>query len=273
MQSATAALRVAGVVVVAPCGVGESGSADHPVRRFRVDFWYDQRSMLFGESEVFDVRAHGLPGCLVAAAVLAMLSAACGTGAPVDPASEPQAALTAPAQADTGVGQITGMAPPANGVVVAIVLLTPHAEVEVPLPDDVPVMDQYGRQFVPTFLLVRQGQTINFTNSEDDLHTVHVKDSAGESLINVATLNGSSYEFTFDRADEYDVFCNTHTEMEADILVVDSAYAVVADRDGAFTMPDVIPGTYTATVLQGEERTEREIDIAAGQNEIDLTGP
>ena len=271
-QSATGAERVAGIVVMAPCGLCQSGSAEHPGAQFRPDFWYDHRSMLFLESRVLDVHTHGLSACWMAAAVLAMVSAACGSGTPVGSGVDEPPAGVAPAPIDAGVAQVSGMAPRANGVVIAIVLLDPHAEIEVPLPDDVPVMDQYGRQFVPTFLLVRRGQTINFTNSEDDLHTVHVKDSAGESLINVATLNGSSYEFTFDLTDEYDVFCNTHTEMEADILVVDSPYAVVAERDGAFTIPDVIPGTYTATVIQGAERTEREIEIVAGRNEIDLAG-
>ena len=70
----------------------------------------------------------------------------------------------------------------------------------------------------------------------------------------------------------YDVVCNTHTEMQANILVVSSPYAVLADNDGAFTVPDVIPGTYTVTMLNGETRREREVEIVAGRNEIDLTG-
>ena len=113
---------------------------------------------------------------------------------------------------------------------------------------------------------------MRFTNSEDDLHTVHVKDSAGESLFNVATLFGSRYEFTFDLADSYDVVCNTHTEMFADILVVNSPYAVVADREGGFTLSDVIPGTYTVTMLTGGDRREEDVEIVAGLNELDLTG-
>ena len=91
-------------------------------------------------------------------------------------------------------------------------------------------------------------------------------------LFRSATLFGSSYEFTFDRAASYAVECNTHTEMAADILVVSSPYAVLADSDGVFTMSDVIPGTYTVTMLNGEDRLEQEIDIVAGRNELDLTG-
>ena len=215
----------------------------------------------------------GFSVSLLAVVVLAGLTTACGDDALVAPASGPAAAPVAATAADAAAAQIVGLAPPAKGMVVSIILLDPHAEIDVPLPEEIPVMDQYGRAFNPEFLLVRRGQVVRFTNSEDDLHTVHVKDSAGESLFNIATLFGSSYEFAFDREDSYDVVCNTHTEMFAGILVVDSPYAVVADRDGGFTMPDVIPGTYTVTMLTGRDRREKDVEIVAGLNELDLTGP
>ena len=173
---------------------------------------------------------------------------------------------------DDTLAQVSGTAQAATGMVVSIVLLDPYDEIEVPLPDEIPVMDQIGRQFVPGFILVRKGQTIDFTNSEDELHTVHVKDSNDESLFNVATMMGSTYEHLFDQEDEYSVVCNTHTEMFADVLVVDTPYAVIADSDGRFSIADVIPGGYTAVVIHGSERAEYEVDIVAGQNNLALTG-
>ena len=219
---------------------------------------------------IFGVDGRCLTGALAAACIL-LVTAACGTEAPIESRPTPSAPAAAE-PTESGLAQLVGTAPPANGEVVSIILLDPHAEIDVPLPDELPVLDQYGRAFNPGFLLVRSGQTVRFTNSEDDLHTVHVKDSAGESVFNIATLFGSSYEFTFDQEDSYDVICNTHTEMFANILVVDTPYAVVADHDGAFTLPDVIPGTYTVTMLNGENRREREVEIVAGRNELDLTG-
>ena len=205
-----------------------------------------------------------LSGWVTTVTIFAVVTTGCGREAPTQLSSAPPA--------DTDLAQIVGTAPPTNGAVQSAILLDPHADIEVPLPDELPVMDQYGRAFYPLFLLVRQGQTVRFTNSEDDLHTVHVKDSAGESLFNVATLFGSRFEFTFDREDSYDVECNTHTEMAADILVVSSPYAVLADQDGSFTVPDVIPGRYTVTLLNGEDHREREIEIVAGRNLLNLMG-
>ena len=212
---------------------------------------------------------HRLAGTI---ALFAVAVNACGKATPVEPESAPAPpTVVSETPVNTGLAQVVGTAPPAAGMVVSIVRLDPHAEIDVPLPDGSVVMDQIGRQFVPGFILVRAGQTISFTNSEDDLHTVHVKDSTGESLFNVATMMGSSYEYTFELDDDYTAVCNTHTEMFADIMVVDTPYAVVADRDGRFAVPDVIPGAYTATVIHGEDRSEREIEIVAGPNEIDLT--
>lgn len=249
-------------------------------------------------------RAAGAAPCTVLTLVSSLLLSACGGGtAPADeetpgrtraadpPTASESAAISAPPAGDAtaadaagvaagadaagaadGLARVSGQAPPAAGMLVSIVLLEPHAELDVPLPDEIPVMDQIGRQFVPGFILVRTGQTIDFTNSEDDLHTVHVKDESGESIFNVATMMGSTYEHTFKVGGEYSVICNTHTEMFADIMVVDTPYAVVADREGRFTVPDVVPGRYTATVIQGPDRSRHEIEIAAGPNDIDLTG-
>ncbi len=204
---------------------------------------------------------------------LALVSLGCdGTGpdAPVVEPVPPVPAAAAEGAPGPGLGQVTGSARAATGVVLSIVLLEPHAEVNVPVPERVATMDQIGRQFVPGFILVRAGQTVNFRNSEDDLHTVHVKDSAGESLFNVATMYGSTYEYTFELGDEYTVICNTHTEMFADIMVVDTPYAVIAGRDGSFAIPNVVPGAYTATMIHGEERSEREVEVVSGDNTIDL---
>ena len=204
------------------------------------------------------------------AVVAALLVGDCGGGAP-EAEPEPAPAVEAPVAQDGALGDVVGVAPEGDATIRSIVLLDPHHEVDVPLPEEWPVMDQIGRQFVPGFILVRAGQTINFTNSEDDIHTVHVRNSAGESLFNVASLNGSSYTHTFEVDDEFSVICNTHTEMFADIMVVESPYAVVAERDGSFTVPGVIPGRYTATVIIAKDRREHEVEIVAGRNDLNLT--
>ncbi|MEO2199255.1 MAG: hypothetical protein ABGY72_24660, partial [bacterium] len=150
----------------------------------------------------------------------ALIGAGCAAGEPADSGPGPDA-VAVPAAQNVELAQVVGAAAEGDATVRAIVLLEPHDDLDVPLPDELAVMDQIGRQFVPGFIIVRAGQTINFTNSEDDLHTVHVKDSAGDSIFNVASMNGSSYMHTFEVGDDFTVVCNTHTEMFADIMVVE----------------------------------------------------
>ena len=210
------------------------------------------------------------------ALLLLLLSAivACGGAAPSEtpPLVETPPATRAASVEDDGAARIAGIALPARGMVRSIIALEPHAELDEPVSEEVPVIDQYGRLFIPDFLMVLAGKTVRFTNSEDDLHTVHVKDEAGESLINVATINGSRYDFLVEKPGEYVVICNTHTEMFADILAFDTPYFVMAEADGSFSLDGVVPGTYTVVVLYGGERTEREVQLVAGPNQLDLTG-
>jgi len=42
------------------------------------------------------------------------------------------------------------------------------------------------------------------------------------------------------------------------------------ELDGSFTVSDVVPGHYTATVIIGKERRTHAKAIVAGRNEIDL---
>ena len=210
------------------------------------------------------------------ALLLLLLSAivACGGAAPSEtpPLVETPPDTGDASVEDDGAARIAGIALPARGMVRSIIALEPHAELDEPVSEEVPVIDQYGRLVIPDFLMVQAGQTVRFTNSEDDLHTVHVKDEAGESLINVATINGSRYDFLVEKPGEYVVICNTHTEMFADILAFDTPYFVMAEADGSFSLDGVVPGTYTVVVLYGGERTEREVQLVAGPNQLDLTG-
>src|SRR5688500_4890119 len=68
----------------------------------------------------------------------------------------------------------------------AVVVLAPKVSQQFPLPPGPAIMDQYGRAFIPNLLIVRAGQVVEFRNSEDVLHNVHVqKAPAGTEVFNV----------------------------------------------------------------------------------------
>ena len=69
---------------------------------------------------------------------------------------------------------------------------------------------------------------------------------------------GAVKQVPFDRPGLSRVFCNIHPAMAAYIMVVDSPYFAVSDRDGRFTLSHMPAGTFTyhawrpgGTILNG----------------------
>ena len=207
---------------------------------------------------------------LARALLLLLTSALTVTGcsnAPADSASTP-----ATSAVDTGVQTVTGTAPPASGNFPSIVILDPIGGAA-PMPQAAPpAMDQMQQTFIPSILLVRTGQTVDFLNHDDVLHNVRVKDDeTKESAFNVAIPTGEKFSHTFTHDGFYDVGCDIHPGMSAQILSTTGPWTVVADASGAFTIPNVPNGPYKATVYAGAQKVEKEVTIGAGASTLDLT--
>ena len=208
-----------------------------------------------------------VPLTTLAAVALALVASGCSTE---PPASTPPRER---ASAEAAAGQpVTGKAPPATGGFPSVIILEPQTPGDFPVPTEPALMDQFGRTFFPGLLLVREGQPVLFRNSENDLHNVHVVDTRTDStVLNVAMpILGGSYHHTFERAGTYDVSCNVHPEMAATILVTSTPYAVVANHDGSFSVPDVPPGSYSLTMRHGTRRIERVVEVGGSPMELIL---
>ncbi len=127
-------------------------------------------------------------------------------------------------------------------------------------------MDQIDKSFQPNVLVARVGQPVIFKNGESLLHNIHVYDmDSDETVLNVAQpIEGMQTEHRFDKPGTYAVLCDVHPEMEAYIVIVDTPYAAVAERDGSFAL-DVPPGKYSMTVwsVDKKKRRNRTVEITA----------
>ena len=200
---------------------------------------------------------------LVLAGLLAW--AACG-GEPSrlpdtpDPASPPAA---------QGASEVSGRLEQRPGAPTAVVTLDPRAPLDVPLPAEPAEMDQYGRAFIPRLVVVREGQTVRFKNSENELHNVNVVDEAGETLFNVGMpILGGTFKHVFERAGDYRVRCNVHQGMAATVRVTASPFIAIADREGRFALSGVPYGAYDLVVRRGAERTTRVVEIDSPHIEL-----
>ena len=199
---------------------------------------------------------------------------ACGLGAIGCGSDAEEAAVPAApaATADAGNGrQITGTVPTSRDGSLTVILLEPQSPTTVEPPDAAVQMDQIGQEFLPPVLLANVGQPVHFHNGEDVLHNVRVYNiKTKETAFNISTPIGGTYEHRFDTAGTYRVSCDIHPQMGASVVIASSPYATVADREGHFTFDHVVPGSYTAVVHAGVERSRHAVTIDATTSELTL---
>jgi plastocyanin len=176
------------------------------------------------------------------------------------PATAPPAAEAAPPA--PGSHRVVGKAPAAVSGMPSIVVLDPQVAREFQPPSERPVMDQVTQTFVPAILFVRTGQPNDFKNSDDVLHNVRVRNAeTKEGSFNVAIPTGQIYTHTFDRDGFYDVGCDIHPGMSAQIIATTSPYAILADNEGNYVFDGVEPGAYRVTIYSGTTRQDKTVDV------------
>jgi plastocyanin len=185
-------------------------------------------------------------------------AAACSSSTPAPPPQQAAPAATS--------SEVTGIAPKN-----AIVTLLPAAG-EPAVPAEAALMDQISKQFLPRMLLARVGQPVEFRNSEDMPHNVTVlRRESGSEVFNVSTDRGQSYVHAFDRVGQFDVKCDIHEGMEAQVIVARGPMTTIAADDGRFSVPNVAFGSYTVSVTFAGQTVEQPIEVSGARTEIKLT--
>ena len=124
----------------------------------------------------------------------------------------------------------------------------PHAER--------PAMSQKGRVFIPHVLPVAVGTAVEFRNSDPFKHNIFSPD--GERY-NLGTWEqGQSRTYTFKRPGVYRQLCNIHPEMLAYIVVLETPYFGLTDKEGDFEIASVPSGKYLLRIW-GEKLTKEQL--------------
>ena len=200
--------------------------------------------------------------------IMLALATACSKQ-PAPPGAAP-AAAAAPAPSTAG-GTVVGHGPRPGAGNQVVVVLEPKVPRSFPPQNDVPVMDQVGLTFGPELLLVRTGQPVEFRNSDDTLHNVHVShEETREPAFNVAIPTGNAYTYTFQNDGFYRVGCDIHPAMAASVFSASTPYATLADADGRFTIVDVAPGAYVVTLYGAGRKLQQPVDVTGGVVEVTI---
>jgi hypothetical protein len=211
-------------------------------------------------------------GC--AGIVLTAVTGACSTPpAPQDSPATAEGQSTGHRNAsNNGSTLVVGRAPITTTGTPAIVILEPRHSAPLPEPAAMPYMDQVSRNFIPSILFVRTGYPADFRNSDEELHNINVKDGGThEQIFNVALPPDVGYRHTFARSGVYDVSCDIHGAMTAQIIAAASPYVTPADADGHFEIPNVVRGPYLVTVYAGAKPIEKMVEVTGERTELNLT--
>lgn len=121
-------------------------------------------------------------------------------------------------------------------------------------------------RFSPHVQIMQPKWTITASSNDPILHTTNAQVATGRALFNVALpMPGLTIPRQITGPGVVRLSCNTHPWMRGGVIVTDEL-AVVSDRDGAFTLPDVPAGTYEVKIwhetLKG---ASQKVTVAPGQ--------
>ena len=137
------------------------------------------------------------------------------------------------------------------------------------------VEDQKKMTFIPHVLVVLQGTTVDFLNSDPVGHNVYWPSVSGNKKLahNLGTWpQGVKKAFTFSDLGVASLLCNVHPEMSGYVVVVPTPYFAVTNKEGEFEIKNVPAGHYTVKAWSEEGKpVTQPIDVTSGTATLDLT--
>ncbi|MGH7741039.1 MAG: cupredoxin domain-containing protein [Candidatus Eiseniibacteriota bacterium] len=110
-----------------------------------------------------------------------------------------------------------------------------------------PRIDQVHMQFVPRILVVTAGDSVQFTNLDEQYHNIFSVSSARHFDLG-RMPPGTIETVRFDRSGVINLHCELHPEMIGYVVVVPNRIVARPDSLGAFVLPDLPRGRYVVHV-------------------------
>jgi plastocyanin len=107
---------------------------------------------------------------------------------------------------------------------------------------------QKGKMFLPHILAVTTGTVVDFPNDDPIFHNAF-SNYNGQIFDLSLYPPGSTRSVRFTRPGVVRIFCNIHAAMSAVIVVLQTPWFAVSNRNGTFRISDVPPGEYDLHVF------------------------
>jgi plastocyanin len=137
-------------------------------------------------------------------------------------------------------------------------------------------MLQKNKTFSPHMLAIETGTSVDFPNLDPIFHNAF-SNFEGQIFDVALYPPGSSRTVRFERPGVVRVFCNIHPSMSAIIVVANSNYVAITNREGRYVFPNVTPGEYQIHFFHERATPEtleavgKKVSLGGGQAELPLT--
>jgi len=169
-------------------------------------------------------------------------------------------------------GTISGKVSGVNGP--SVVYVDTIAGKTFPAPEKHFLMDQKGLLFQPHLLVVPQGSTVDFLNSDNVAHNVFWPSVGGDKKAghNLGTWpKGEKKSWKFDHPGAAQLFCNVHPEMSGAIIVSPTPYFAETDKSGNYKIENVPDGQYNLVAWHEGAKEQRKPVTVKGDTKADFT--
>jgi plastocyanin len=176
--------------------------------------------------------------------------------------------VTAGAKAGTIKGKVSGV----SGE--SVIYIEAVSGKTFPAPTAHATMDQKGLLFQPHILVVQQGTTVEFQNSDTVAHNVAWSSVGGNKKLahNMGTWpKGEMRSFKFDNPGAIPLMCYVHPEMSAYVIVSPTPYFATTDKSGEYRIDNVSDGSYTVTAWNEGAKGQSKPVTVSGETTADFT--
>jgi plastocyanin len=139
----------------------------------------------------------------------------------------------------------------------AVIWLTPAGRPsQAEAPTHVFRLTQKDKSFSPHLLVIPQNSEVEFPNRDPFFHNVFSLHDGVRFDLGLYE-KGASRLVKFSRPGVSYIFCNIHPEMSAVVMVMNTRYYAVTDKDGNYRISGVPPGEYQFSIWYERAQTEK----------------
>lgn len=161
---------------------------------------------------------------------------------------------------------------------VANVVVTIDVKGKAATASDTPIkIDQKECRFEPHVMVVPVGSKVEFLNSDAIAHNVHTYATKVDTF-NETIAPGAKKEQKLDKEDRIEIKCDIHPWMNSWLVVAETPYTALTDRNGGFEIKGLPAGEYKVdvwherlgkgkgTAVVGEDGKSEMIEVTLGES-------